>query len=110
VCDASQFAFLRGRSTIQPAIIKRLLLAAELDWMKAYDSVDRWVKEMALRRLGLAYDFIDYLLKFDQRNEQRVRTYYGDSGSFACERGTCPQGGVEVLCIPCCRGLDACGG
>jgi hypothetical protein len=26
VCDASQFAFLRGRSTIQPAMIKRLLL------------------------------------------------------------------------------------
>jgi hypothetical protein len=26
VCDASQFAFLRGRSTIQPARIKRLLL------------------------------------------------------------------------------------
>jgi hypothetical protein len=26
VCDASQFAFLRGRSAIQPAVIKRLLL------------------------------------------------------------------------------------
>jgi hypothetical protein len=25
VCDASQFAFLRGRSTVQPAMIKRLL-------------------------------------------------------------------------------------
>jgi hypothetical protein len=47
--DASQFAFLRGRSTVQPAMIKRLLLerakhhglpvaAAGLDWMKAYDS------------------------------------------------------------------------
>ena len=67
-------------------MIKRLLLerakhhglpmvAAELDWMKAYacdDSVDRWVKEMALRRLGLQYDFIDFLLSFDRRNEQRV--------------------------------------
>jgi hypothetical protein len=106
VCDASQYAFLQGRSTIQPAMIKRLLLerakhhglpmvAAELDWMKAYDSVDRWVKEMVLRRLGLQYDFIDFLLSFDRRNEQRVRTYYGDSEPFACERGTCPQGGVE---------------
>jgi hypothetical protein len=72
------------------------IVAAELDWMKAYDLVDRWVKEMALRRLGLAYDFIDYLLEFDRRNEQRVRTYYGDRrDSFACGRGTCPQGGVE---------------
>jgi hypothetical protein len=50
---------------------------------------------MALRRLGLAYDFIGYLLEFDRRNEHRVRTYYGDSESFAFERGTCPQGGVE---------------
>ena len=58
------------------------MAAADLDWTKACDSVDRWVKEMALRRLGLAYDFIDYLLEFDRRNEQRVRTYYGDSESF----------------------------
>jgi hypothetical protein len=35
------------------------MVAAELDWMKAYD-VDRWVKEMALRRLGLASDLLDY--------------------------------------------------
>ena len=62
------------------------MVAAELDWMKAYDSVDRWVKEMALRRPGLQYDFIDFLLSFDRRNEQRVRTYYGDSEPFACER------------------------
>jgi hypothetical protein len=65
------------------------VVAAELDWMKAYDSVDRWAKEMALMQLGLEYDFIDFLLSFDRRNEQRVRTHYGDSESFACERGTC---------------------
>ena len=70
-------------------MIKRLLLerakhhglpmvAAELDWMKACGSVDRWVKEMTLRRLGLQYDFIDFLLSSNRRNEQRVRTYYGD--------------------------------
>ena len=28
-------------------------------------------------------------------NGYDIRTYYGDSEPFACERGTCPQGGVE---------------
>ena len=103
ICDEAQYAFLRGRSTIQPAMIKKLLLErakhhglpiamADLDFHKAYDTVDRWVKEMALRRLGLEYDFIDYLLEFDRRNKQRVRTYHGDSEEFSCERGTCPAG------------------
>jgi hypothetical protein len=52
--------------------------------------------QMALRRLGITYEMIDYLLsiEFDRRNEQRVRTYYGDSEAFECERGTCPQGGI----------------
>ena len=106
ICDESQYAFLRGRSTIQPAMIKKLLLErakhyglpaamADLDFHKAYDTVDRFVKEMALRRMGLEYDFIDYLLEFDRRNVQRVRTAYGDSDPFSCERGTCPQGGIE---------------
>jgi hypothetical protein len=68
VCDESQYAFLRGidRSTIQPAMIKRLLLerakfynlpmiVADIDFNKAYDSKDRHIKEMALRRLGITY-------------------------------------------------------
>jgi hypothetical protein len=67
------------------------MVAVELDWMKVYDSVDRWVKEVALRRLGLAYDFIDYLLEFDRRNEQRVRTYYGATGA-----GSTLRVGVEL--------------
>jgi hypothetical protein len=33
VCDASQFAFLRGRSTIQPARIKRLCYLREQNIM-----------------------------------------------------------------------------
>jgi hypothetical protein len=99
ICDESQYAFLKGRSTIQPAMIKRLLLeraryhglsmvVADIDFNKAYDSIDRHIKEMALRRLGIGYVTIDYLLEFDRRNVQRVRTYYGDSETFGCERGT----------------------
>ena len=64
ICDESQYAFLKGRSTIQPAMIKRLLLeraryhglsmvVADIDFNKAYDSIDRHIKEMALRRLGI---------------------------------------------------------
>ena len=54
---------------------------------------------MALRRLGLAYEFIDFLLEFDRRNVQVVRTAYGDSTEFQCERGTVPQGGVESCLV-----------
>ena len=110
VCSDDQYAFLRGKSTIQAAIIKRLLLeraqhykvplcVVDCDLHKAYDTIDRWVKEMALRRLGLDYSFIDYLLEFDRRNVQVVRTAYGDSNEFACERGTVPQGGVESCLV-----------
>jgi hypothetical protein len=105
-----QYAFLRGKSTLQAAVIKRLLLerarhygvpvcAVDADLYKAYDSVDRWVKEIALRRLGLGYEFIDFLLEFDRRNVQVVRTAYGDSEELACERGTAPQGGVESCLV-----------
>jgi hypothetical protein len=103
-------------------MIKRLLLerakhhglpmvAAELDWMKACGSVDRWVKEMTLRRLGLQYDFIDFLLSSNRRNEQRVRTYYGDSEACACERGACmsPGRSRKLLRFPRSDGLDASG-
>ena len=110
LCSADQYAFLRGKSTMQPAMIKKLLLErakhyglpmvmVDIDLFKAYDSVDRWVKEMALRRLGLDYEFIDYLLEFDRRNEQVVRTAYGDSASFTSERATVPQGGVESCLV-----------
>jgi hypothetical protein len=53
ICDESQYAFLKGRYTIQPAMIKRLLLdsrasevswikhgsVADIDFNKAYDSI-----------------------------------------------------------------------
>ena len=54
---------------------------------------------MALRRLGLEYEFIDYLLEFDRRNVQQVQTAYGPSAEFSCERGTVPQGGVESCLV-----------
>ena len=68
------------------------LVMVDVDLHKAYDTVDRWVKEMALRRLGLEYGCIDYLLEFDRRNVQQVQTAYGPTSEFSCERGTGPQG------------------
>ena len=52
LCSADQYAFLRGKSTMQPAMIKKLLLErakhyelpmvmVDIDLFKAYDSVDR---------------------------------------------------------------------
>jgi hypothetical protein len=106
LCDEQQYAFLKGRSTVQPAMIKRLVLEqaaakgtplamVDIDFSKAYDTVDRFVKEYALRRMGVGYEFIDYLLEYDRMNVQHVRTSYGDSDAFHCERGVVPQGGIE---------------
>jgi hypothetical protein len=70
---------LKGRSTVQPALIKRLVLEqaassgsplvmTDIDFSKAYDTVDRFVKEFVLRRMGVGYEFIDYLMEFDRMN------------------------------------------
>jgi hypothetical protein len=53
------------------------------------DILKKWLCE----GLGIGYVTIDYLLEFGRRSVQRVRTYYGDSETFECERGMCPQGG-----------------
>ena len=50
------------------------LAMADIDFSKAYDIVDRFVKEFALRRMGVGYELIDYLLGYDRMNVQHVRT------------------------------------
>jgi hypothetical protein len=67
------------------------MLVADIDFNKAYDPIDRHIKEMALRQLGITYEMIDYLLEFDRRNEQRVRTYYGDSEALSVSAGLAPK-------------------
>jgi hypothetical protein len=63
ICDESQYAFLKGRSTIQPAMIKRLLLeraryhglsmvVADIDFNNAYDSIDRHIKRNGPAKVG----------------------------------------------------------
>jgi hypothetical protein len=90
------------------------MVVADIDFNKAYDSIDRHVKEVALRRLGIGYRIsygtIDYLLEFDRRNVQRVRTYYGDSETFECERVVLAlrAGLTPAMCLLRAYGLDAC--
>jgi hypothetical protein len=59
LCDEQQYTFLKDRSTVQPAMLKRLV---DIDFSKAYDTADWFVKEYALQRMGVAYEFIDYLM------------------------------------------------
>jgi hypothetical protein len=102
--DPDQYAYIHGGSSVEPAMVKRQVVEDALFYKKnvavidedlsvAFDSVDRFMKEMSLRRLGVPYELIDYLLEFDRHNVKVVRTAYGDSDGFSVERGCCPQGG-----------------
>jgi hypothetical protein len=101
--DAEQFAYINAGGTVEPTLQKRMIVEDALhhnkplsicdeDQEKAFDSVDLYVLELALRRLGVPYNLIDYFLQFHFQNEQTVRTAYGDTTTFKCERGACGQG------------------
>ena len=75
------------------------------DISKCYDSICFGVKELALSRLGLPVDFIDYYMQIDHKNVAEVITAFGRSsevlgneGIFSFKRG-CPQGHSESPAI-----------
>ena len=98
-----QFAFLKGWSTAEPIMIKKLaleisrlkrecILALDEDLKRAYDQTERFVKEMSLRRFGVPEDMIEWIMEFDRGNENIVLTAYGDSDPFEAEMGAWAQG------------------
>ena len=98
-----QFAFMKGWSTSEPIIIKKLtlelsrltkqcVLALDEDLKRAYDQTERFVKEMSLRRFGVPEDMIEWIMDFDRGNRNVVLTAYGDSDPFEAEMGAWAQG------------------
>ena len=60
IIDKDNFAFLTGLSTMQPLMIKKLILEnakyhdkdltlLDIDFSKAYDSTEKFAKDMALK-------------------------------------------------------------
>ena len=76
IIDKDNFAFLTGLSTMQPLMIKKLILEnakyhnkdltlIDIDFSKAYDSTEKFAKDMALRRLGFPQDGLDLWQLYD---------------------------------------------
>ena len=93
-----QYGFQRNTGTQEPLIIATLaaeqcfeyrqpLFAVSQDISKAFDSVSRGLKALALGRLGLPQDFCDLFASMDEDNRTVVITAYGTSEEVLGEEG-----------------------
>ena len=98
-----QYAFIADRNITTPAITRRLmmedaqsrqrpLVLLDIDLTHGYDTVETWVKDAALRRLGVPADLRNFLANFDQHNVNKVITPYGHTEGFHAEAAALPQG------------------
>jgi hypothetical protein len=105
-----QYAFTAGKSTIEPALMKKMVSEhaihhkhevsmLDIDLSKAYDTVEGWVIEVALRRLGVPYHFINILRSLHLNHKIHTRTGYGNTDGIQPELGGCPQGATESCAI-----------
>ena len=105
--DENNYAFLAGKSTMQPLMIKKMILEearelnkpltlVDVDFSKAYDSTEKFAKEMTLRRMGFPEEGIDMWMCFDSTRNMRVLTAFGLTDGFTPECGAWGQGAVEA--------------
>ena len=110
VISDDQFAFISGKSTMEPAMIKKLIAERakqfkdniamlDIDLSKAYDTVEQWVVETALRRMGTPYAFINMLTTLHAKHTVAAKTGQGTTLGINPERGACPQGAIESCMI-----------
>jgi len=71
----------------------------DIDLSKAYDTVEGWIIEVALRRLGVPYHFINILRDLHLNHNIHTRTGYGNTDGITPELGGCPQGATESCAI-----------
>ena len=105
--DENNYAFLAGKSTMQPLMIKKIILEetrelnkpltlVDVDFSKAYDSTEKFAKELTLRRMGFSEEGIDMWMCFDSTRNMRVLTAFGLTDGFTPECGAWGQGAVEA--------------
>ena len=106
IIDENNYAFLAGKSTMQPLMIKKMILEearetnkaltlVDVDFSKAYDSTEKFAKEMTLRRMGFPEEGIELWMSYDDTREMQVLTAYGLTKGFTPECGAWGQGAVE---------------
>ena len=110
IISPDQFAFTAGRSTAEAAMIKKLLadrakhykdniVMLDIDLSQAYDTVEQWIVEVALRRMGTPYAFINMLTHLHSNHKVSTYTGYGSTPGIYPDRGACPQGAPESCAI-----------
>ena len=71
------------------------LTLVDVDFSKAYDSTEKFAKEMTLRRMGFPEEGIDMWMTFDSTRNMRVLTAFGLTEGFTPQCGAWGQGAVE---------------
>jgi len=105
--DDDNYAFLTGRTTVQPLMIKKMLLEdakfynkaptmVDVDFSKAYDSTEKFAKDMSLRRLGFPQEGLDLWQQYDCSRRMCVLTAHGLTDTFTPECGAWGQGAPEA--------------
>ena len=106
IIDENNYAFLTGKSTMQPLMIKKMILEEaeklkkkltliDVDFSKAYDSTEKFAKEISLRRMGFPEEGIDLWQKYDDSRNMRIMTAFAITEGFHPECGAWGQGAVE---------------
>ena len=123
--DKDNFAFIPGEFIHDPILLKRMLLedaawmqealiTLDVDYKAAFDKVPYFIKEMALRRMGLPEEGIALWCAHDETRQQAVRTAYGLSpnihprcGAFGQGGEESPMGFVALMCWKCAYIFDS---
>ena len=97
---------MRGRNISEAILIKRLMLedaringkaiyTLDIDYKAAFDKVTYFIKEMALRRMGLPEEGVDLWCRHDKTRKQQVRTAFGLTEEIHPRAGAFGQGAEE---------------
>ena len=106
ICSCNT-GFARNVSTVEPIMKLRMCIDHALrrgkplflngeDLSKAFDSPERAIKDIALRRLGVPESVVDFLVSLDEGNEVQIITKYGVTyDTPGLEKGFEAQCGVK---------------
>jgi len=97
---------LAGRSTTKPLMkkilaledaryFKRSLVTGDVDLKRAYDMVPTFIKEMALRRIGMSEEGIELWSAYDETKQVMSTTAYGLTEPISPVAGAFGQGAEE---------------
>ena len=106
IMDKDNYAFLPGFDTSDPLMIKKMVLEdaafykkkltlIDVDFSKAYDSTEKFAKDISLRRMGFPEEGLDLWQLYDSDREMMIQTAYGMTDPITPECGAWGQGAEE---------------